>query len=60
VQGLQHFRPYSFKGGKERFYDDIERDERKKKLCEEHNVPPYYINYNENIESKLKEILTKS
>ena len=24
-------------------------DKRKRKLCEEHNVPLYYINYNENI-----------
>jgi len=58
-QGLQHFRPYGFKNGKERFNDDVERDKRKKKLCEEHNVQLYYINYNEEIEIKLKEIIDK-
>ena len=58
-QGLQHFKPYGFKNGKERFKDDVERDIRKRKLCEEHNVPLYYINYDENIIEKLNEILTK-
>jgi hypothetical protein len=58
-QGKQHFEPIDFFGGKERFKDDVERDIRKRKLCEEHNVPLYYINYDENIIEKLNEILTK-
>lgn len=33
------------------------RDERKRNLCSENNVVLYYINYNDNIEEKLNEIL---
>lgn len=58
-QGKQHFEPIDFFGGKERFNDDVERDKRKRKLCEEHNIPLYYINYNENIIKRINDILNK-
>ena len=57
-QGEQHFKPIDFGGkGKEcaefLFKENIKRDKKKKKLCEENDVKLFYINYNDNI---IKEI----
>lgn len=41
-QGIQHFEPVDFFGGKEGFINRLERDKRKKKLCEENNVSLLY------------------
>lgn len=57
-QGEQHFIPVDFGGrgkekAKEEFEERIEHDNKKKKLCEEHNIKIFYINYNEDINAKL-------
>lgn len=56
-QGEQHFYPIEYYHGKEKFEVIKERDEYKKKLCEENNVKIEYINYFDNLENKLNEIL---
>ena len=54
-QGEQHFTGW---GGKNDSLENIQRrDTRKKQLCEENGVKLYYINYNEDVETKLDEIL---
>ena len=54
-QGMQHFKGW---GGKIESLKSIQkRDKRKKQLCEEHGVKLYYINYDENVETKLTKIL---
>jgi len=65
-QGEQHFRPVDFSKGNniilaETKFELIQlRDENKKNLCEKHNIPLFYINFNENISEKLNEILTEN
>jgi predicted RNA-binding Zn-ribbon protein involved in translation (DUF1610 family) len=56
-QGEQHFYPIEYYHGKEKFEVIKERDEYKKKLCEKNNVKIEYINYFDNLENKLNEIL---
>ena len=56
-QGEQHFKPVEKFGGNKTYIKIVERDKRKKILCEEHNVRLFYINYNENLEEKLYKIL---
>lgn len=34
-------------------------DKLKLRLCREHNVPIFYINYNDNVERRLNELLDK-
>jgi predicted RNA-binding Zn-ribbon protein involved in translation (DUF1610 family) len=57
-QGQQHFDfcP-KFDSTIEEFNSRIERDRIKKKLCEEHNLQLFHINYNDNIEQKLDNII---
>lgn len=44
-QGEQHFRSIKHFGGKTKFYKTLERDAKKKQLCEQHNVKLlYYTN----------------
>ena len=45
-QGMQHFKPIEFFGGKKAFNDLINRDRLKKQLCEEHNIKMIYVNNN--------------
>lgn len=56
-QGEQHFKPHLYFGGDDNFKLIQHRDKIKKQLCEEHNLPLFYINYDHNIEEKLIEIL---
>lgn len=65
-QGEQHFKPFDFFGGKEEYAKILKRDERKRKLCEEHGIILlYYSNLHidypykvyEDKEELLKEIL---
>lgn len=56
-QGVQHFGPVEYFGGENAFKRQIERDLLKKKLCLEHGIKVKYINYNEEINEKLKDIL---
>ena len=46
-QGIQHFEPVDRFGGAEGFKSIQERDQRKKKLCEENGVQVIYWNYDE-------------
>lgn len=48
-QGLQHFLPVKHFGGEEEFEKIIERDRRKKRLCNEHQIKILYFSH-ENIE----------
>ena len=55
-QGAQHFIPIDIFGGDESLKTNIERDERKYKLCSEHNVKIlYYINekFKEKMNNKI-------
>jgi hypothetical protein len=62
-QGIQHFKPVDFTGkGKDWAFKSFKyiqnNDKIKKELCEQHDLPLYYINYNDNnIENKLQRIL---
>lgn len=51
-QGKQHFEPIDFFGGEEGFRMTLERDERKKRLCEENDIRVVYFSYNEKITKK--------
>lgn len=55
-QGIQHFKPIDYFGGEKAFKHQVKKDLLKKKLCEEHNIKVAYINYNEEINKRLKEI----
>ena len=56
-QGAQHFEPNDFFGGEKSFIEQLERDNRKKALCEKHNLQLFYINFDDNVEGKLRCIL---
>jgi hypothetical protein len=56
-QGIQHFIPREYLGGEEEFRNLQKRDNIKKKLCEEHGIKLYYINYDDNVEEKMNEII---
>ena len=66
-QGEQHFKPIEFFGGEERLKDTIERDEKKKILCEEHDIKIMYFSntqYNKEIfidkNKMLREIIEEN
>ena len=42
-QGIQHYQPIEFFGGKKAFNGLINRDRLKKQLCEEHNIKMIYV-----------------
>jgi hypothetical protein len=45
-QGIQHYQPIEFFGGKKAYNDLIRRDKIKKQLCEEHNIKMIYVDNN--------------
>lgn len=59
-QGMQHFKPIKYFGGKEKYFETVEKDLLKKELCEQHGIKLlYYSNLGieypyEVIESKEK------
>ena len=55
-QGRQHFEPIDFFGGQETFEKNIERDERKKRLCLENDCKLIYTEKGYNINVIEKEI----
>lgn len=62
-QGIGHFKPIDFAGrgsewAKETFLKSIERDKRKKRLCEENGVRLFYVNYDDNAETRINEIIS--
>jgi glutaredoxin len=56
-QGVQHFESIEYWGGQEGLEYLQNNDKLKLDLCNKHNLRLYYINYNDNIEEKLNEIL---
>lgn len=63
-QGEQHYIPVDFAGegeewAEKNFKQIVERDEQKRKLCEENNINIEYISYKDNLENKLNLILEK-
>jgi len=58
-QGEQHFMPIEIFGGKEGFQTRQEADERKKKLCEANGISLEYINYDEDLLERVKDIYSK-
>ena len=42
-QGIQHYKPVDFFGGEEGFAQNQERDERKRRLCQENACPLIYV-----------------
>lgn len=49
-QGVQHYKPVELFGGEEKFKETVERDKRKKILCDENNVRLIYWKFDEPIE----------
>lgn len=45
VQGEQHFHPVEYWGGEEKFQRVIQNDNRKRRYCQENNIPLYEIIY---------------
>ena len=58
-QGIQHFIARDKFGGEEELVKLQYRDKIKKEQCLEHGILIEYINYNENIEERLDNIITK-
>ena len=57
-QGRQHFIPIDFFGGEDAFEYRKKLDKNKYDLCRKNNVKLFYINYNDNLENKLKELVS--
>jgi serine protease inhibitor ecotin len=56
-QGRQHFESIEYFGGDKGLEYIQQNDLIKKQLCEEHGLKLFYINYNDNVEEKLNEII---
>lgn len=52
-QGQQHFEPVGYFGGEEAFKQTVERDKRKKLLCDEHGVTLIYFDHGDIITQQL-------
>lgn len=52
-QGIQHFKPIDFFGGKETFIELVKRDKLKKKICRNQGVMLIEVFYDEVLSSKL-------
>lgn len=62
-QGTQHYEPIDFFGGQEAFEKTVERDKRKKDLCEKHNCCLIYVDEGydfHEISNKIEEIIQKN
>ncbi len=55
-QGAQHYEPIEFFGGQEAFERTVERDKRKKQLCEKHKCHLIYVNKGYEITEIITEI----
>lgn len=55
-QGAQHYEPVDFFGGQEAFERTVERDKRKKELCDKHNCTLIYVDKGYDIGNVLKKI----
>lgn len=56
-QGEQHFKPIKRFGGEKKFIRCQENDKNKKKLCSEHGITIFYVNYNDNLREKIEKLL---
>jgi hypothetical protein len=56
-QGMQHFIPVGYFNGKEKLEYTKKNDIIKNNLCKNNGLSLYYINYNDNIEDKINDIL---
>jgi DNA-binding transcriptional MerR regulator len=52
-QGIQHYKSIEHWGGEEGLQKRKQRDEKKKRLCREHNIELIYFNYNEDLSEEL-------
>lgn len=55
-QGAQHYRPVNRFGGEEGFLKTLERDRKKKELCEQNNVKLFYVDEEDSIPELIKKI----
>jgi hypothetical protein len=55
-QGAQHYEPIEFFGGQEAFERTLERDERKKQLCEKHNCMLIYADKGYDLNEIIRKI----
>ena len=58
-QGIQHYEAKGMVFNEEKVNTIKQRDRLKYQLCQEHNIPIYYIKYNEKVDERLNEILEK-
>lgn len=58
-QGLQHYEPVKYFGGKEAFEKNLERDEKKRNLCEINNCVLIYVNEKYDFDKVALEIKEK-
>ena len=56
-QGIQHFEPVDYFGGDKGFKKVLERDKRKKSLCEKHGVKLLYFGNTSNYDTFLGELV---
>ena len=56
-QGEQHFKPVSYFGGQEGFINLKKHDLMKQAFCAQNNIPLFYINYDEDLDKKLEQII---
>lgn len=54
-QGIQHFKPIEHWGGRTSLEQVMQRDKRKKRLCDENNIKLVYIYYYEEVSRELVE-----
>ena len=59
-QGRQHYEPVEIFGGEENYKATVQRDEKKRRLCEENGVKLIYWKYDEPINSEMFRIKIES
>ncbi|MCX6809580.1 MAG: hypothetical protein NTZ65_02430 [Candidatus Berkelbacteria bacterium] len=55
-QGKQHSEPVDFFGGEEAHLKTLERDKKKKELCDQNNIELNYVNEGDDIELLIKDL----
>jgi hypothetical protein len=59
-QGAQHYEPIEFFGGQEAFEKTVERDKRKKELCEKHNCILIYVDKGYDLNEIIEKIESRN
>ena len=54
---MQHYIPIKHFGGELKFYEQIQRDDYVRNYCKENNIKLIEIKYNDNVASKLRQLL---